>query len=64
MSVPNSKHPVYDILPSTTPIIDYAIDLEKLSANGHFFVGAQIADRIFFIFFFTRSDITVLVDWA
>ena len=27
---------VYDILPSTTVIVDYAIGLEKLSANGHF----------------------------
>ena len=45
---------VYDILPLTTPIIDYAIGLEKLLANGKFFVGAQITDRILlsFIFYF------------
>ena len=29
---------VYDILPSTTAITDYAIDLEKPSVNGQFFV--------------------------
>ena len=34
---------VYDILPSTTAIIDYAIGLRKLSANDQFFVGAQTA---------------------
>ena len=32
---------VYDILPPTTAITDYAIGLEKMSANGQFFVGAQ-----------------------
>ena len=32
---------VYDILPPTTAIIDYAIGLEKLSANGQLFVGAK-----------------------
>ena len=32
---------VYDILPPATVIIDYAIGLEKLSANGQFFVGAH-----------------------
>ena len=34
---------VYDILPPTTGVTDYAICLEKLSANGHLFVGAQMA---------------------
>ena len=34
---------VYDIRPPTTAITDYAIGLEKLSANGQFFVGTQIA---------------------
>ena len=34
---------VYDILPTTTAIADHAIGLEKLSANEHFFVGAQMA---------------------
>ena len=33
---------VYDILPPTTAITDYAIGPEKLSANGQFFVGAEI----------------------
>ena len=33
---------VYDILP-TTAIIDYATGLGKLSANGQFFVGDQVA---------------------
>ena len=32
---------VYDILPPTTAIVDYAIGLGKLSANEQFFVGAQ-----------------------
>ena len=31
-----------DILPPTTVITDYAIGLKKLSANGQYFVGAQI----------------------
>ena len=31
------RHP-----PSTTAVAVYAIGLEKLSANGHFFVSAQI----------------------
>ena len=30
-------------LPSTTAITDYAIGLEKLSANGKFFVGVEMA---------------------
>ena len=34
---------VYDILPSTTAITDYAIGLEKLSANEQFCLGAEIA---------------------
>ena len=34
---------VYDILPSTTAIVDYAIGLEKLSANEQFFDDAQTA---------------------
>ena len=42
---------VHDILPSTSAIVGYAIGLEKLSANGQFFVlflsvvvgGAQMA---------------------
>ena len=34
---------VYDILPPTTAIADYAIGLEKLSANEEFFDDAQMA---------------------
>ena len=34
---------VYDILPPTTPITDYAIGLKKPSANGQIFLGAQMA---------------------
>ena len=34
---------VYDILPPATSIIGYAIGLEKLSANGLFFVGAKMS---------------------
>ena len=34
---------VYDILPPTTPVIDYAIGLEKLSANQQFSDDAQTA---------------------
>ena len=37
----NSKHFVYDILPSTTAVFSYAIGSRKLSANEQFFVGAQ-----------------------
>ena len=33
----------YDIRPPTTAVTDYDIGLEKLSANGQFFVGTQIA---------------------
>ena len=32
---------VYDILPSTTAVFSYAIGSRKVSANEHFFVGAQ-----------------------
>ena len=34
---------VYDILPPTTVIVDYAIGLEKLSANEQLFDDAQTA---------------------
>ena len=34
---------VYDILPSTSAIVDNAIGLEKLSANEQFFDDAQTA---------------------
>ena len=34
---------VYDILPPTTAIADYAIGLEKLSANEQFIDDAQMA---------------------
>ena len=34
---------VYDILPPNTATIDYDIGLEKISANGQFFIGVQIA---------------------
>jgi len=34
---------VYDILPSTTAIVDYAIGLEKLSANEQVLDDAQTA---------------------
>ena len=34
---------VYDILPPTTDIADYAIGLEKLSANEQFFDDAETA---------------------
>jgi len=32
---------VYDILPSTTAVFNYATGSRKLSANEQFFVGAQ-----------------------
>ena len=38
-----NRHVVYDILPPTTAIADYAIGLEKLSANEEFFHDAQMA---------------------
>ena len=34
---------VYGILPPTTAIADYAIGLDKLSANEQFFDDAQMA---------------------
>ena len=34
---------VYDVLPPATVIVDYAIGLEKLSANEQFFDHAQTA---------------------
>ena len=34
---------VYDILPPTTAIVDYAIGLEKLPASEQFFDDAQTA---------------------
>ena len=34
---------VYDILPPTTAMVDYAIGPEKLSANEQFFDDAQTA---------------------
>ena len=37
---------VYDILPPSTAILDYAIGLEKLSANQHIFVGSQLAESL------------------
>ena len=37
---------VYDIIPPTAAMLDYAIVLEKLPANGQIFVGAQITVRL------------------
>ena len=37
---------VYDILSPTIVMADYAIGLGKLSANGQFFVGDQMAVRL------------------
>ena len=37
---------VYDILPSTTAVFNYAIGSKKLSANEQFFVGAQTVVRL------------------
>ena len=34
---------VYDILPPTTATFDYAVGLERLSANEQFFDDAQMA---------------------
>ena len=34
---------VYDILPPSTALLDYAIGLENPSANEQIFVGAQLA---------------------
>ena len=63
---------VYDILPPTTAITDYAVGLGKLSANGQLFVSYQMAvslsqtAKIISGFFYNGHcpDITVLVDWA
>ena len=33
----------FTTFPPTSAITDYAIAVDKLSANGHFFLGAQIA---------------------
>ena len=44
--IPKLQALVYDILPPTNVITDYAIGLGKLSANEQFFVGAQIAERL------------------
>ena len=41
MGSPKLQALVYDILPSTTAVFSYAIGSRKLSANEHFFVGAQ-----------------------
>ena len=41
LSVTHTTNTVYDILPSTTASVDYAIGLEELSDNGQFFVGAH-----------------------
>ena len=37
---------VYNILPATTAAAHYATGLRKLSANGQFFVGDQMAGRL------------------
>ena len=37
---------VYDSLPSTTAVFNYAIGSRKLSANEQFFVGAQTVVRL------------------
>ena len=37
---------VYDILPSTTAVLSYAIGSRKLPANEQFFVGAQTVVRL------------------
>ena len=42
-SIHKLKAVVYSILPSTTAMTDYATGLEKLSANGEFFIGAEVA---------------------
>ena len=34
---------LYDLLPPTTAIVDYAVSLEKLSANEQFFDDTQMA---------------------
>ena len=42
-SAPKLQALVCDSLPSTTAITDHTIDLEKLSADGQFVLGAQKA---------------------
>ena len=37
---------VYDIPSPTTAMTDYAIRLEKLTANGQFFLGTQMAGSL------------------
>ena len=34
------------LVPPTTAATEYAIGLEKLSANGQFFVGAQMSESL------------------
>ena len=41
LPIPKLQAPVYDILPSTTAVFNYAIGSRKLSANEQFLVGAQ-----------------------
>ena len=43
MSTAKLQALVYHILPPTAALIGYAMGLEKLSANGQFFAGAQMA---------------------
>ena len=42
---------VYDSLPPTSAIVDYAIGLQKLSANGHFVVVVVLAFFLKFVCF-------------
>ena len=42
---------IYDSLPPTTAITDYAIAVsKKLPANGQFFFGAQMALKLYQVF--------------
>ena len=53
---------VYDILPPTTAIVDYATELEKLSANEQFFDDAQtavISDHLL-----TPAQIKIRLNWV
>ena len=43
---PKLRALVYDSLPPTSAILDYAIGLEKLSANEQFFVDVETAERL------------------
>ena len=43
---PKLRALVYDSLPPTTAITDYAIGLEKLSADGQFFVDVETAESL------------------